>query len=221
MSLAWNLSPSDSACLVIYTSIIASPPRLCRVEHAVSQTKGVWGLTAPAGCRARSPTAFSRLGSRERSGRDPSRFFPFSPPMDEVHGIISISFAEVLVRCLCFPLSTYVIHAVSKNHFKPGTWAGYRKEWGLFAPKPLTRMSVGRNGVTARRYRFYKPPTLHLFASPSHCFWSLDPVSLAHRTPDTTQAGQLHSGAENGRSDTDFCRAHGNGIREITAHPHA
>ena len=43
--------------------------------------------------------------------------------MDEVHGIISIRFAEVLVRCLCFPLSTYVVHAVSEDHFKLGTWA--------------------------------------------------------------------------------------------------
>ena len=42
------------------------------------------------------------------------------------------------------------------------------KLWGLFAPTPPpTRMSVGRNGVTARRYRFYQLPTLHLFASPS------------------------------------------------------
>ena len=65
------------------------------------------------------------------------------------------------------------------------------EEWGLFAPKPLTRMLVGRNGVTARRYRFYKLPTLRLFASPSHCSWSLDPISLADRTPDTMVPGQL------------------------------
>ena len=38
-------------------------------------------------------------------------------------GFIFISFAEVPVRCLCFPLSTYVIHAVNENHFKLGTWA--------------------------------------------------------------------------------------------------
>ena len=42
---------------------------------------------------------------------------PITPPMDEVRGIISIRFAEVLVLCLCFPLSTYVIHAVNENHF--------------------------------------------------------------------------------------------------------
>ena len=39
--------------------------------------------------------------------------------------------------------------------------------------------------------RFYKLPTLHLSASPSHCSWSLDPISLAHRIQDRTQAGQL------------------------------
>ena len=41
---------------------------------------------APQRVAGRRPAAFSRLGS-ERSGRDPSRFFPFSPPMDEAHGI--------------------------------------------------------------------------------------------------------------------------------------
>ena len=34
-----------------------------------------------------------------------------------------IRFAELLVRCLCFRFSTYVVHAVSKNHFKPASWA--------------------------------------------------------------------------------------------------
>ena len=34
-----------------------------------------------------------------------------------------IRFAEVLVRCLCFHFFTYVVHAVSENHFKLGTWA--------------------------------------------------------------------------------------------------
>ena len=62
---------------------------------------------------------------------------------------------------------------------------------GASPPTPPTRMSVGRNGVTARRHRFYKLPTLYLSTSPSHCSWSLDPISLAHRIQDTTQAGQL------------------------------
>ena len=43
--------------------------------------------------------------------------------MDEVHGGIFIRFAEVLVRCLCFHFFTYVVHAVSENHFKPVSWA--------------------------------------------------------------------------------------------------
>ena len=79
------------------------------------------------------------------------------------------------------------------KRFKPSLLSAFREQQGgkekgekekgagLFAPTPPTRISVGRNGVTARRYRFYKLPTLHLFASPSHCSWSLNPISLAHR----------------------------------------
>ena len=48
---------------------------------------------------------------------------PIPNPMDEVHGGIFIRFAEVLVRCLCFHFFTYVVHAVSENHVKFGTWA--------------------------------------------------------------------------------------------------
>ena len=47
---------------------------------------------------------------------------PIPHPMDKVHGFF-IRFAEVLVRCLCFHFSPYVVHAVSGNHFKLGTWA--------------------------------------------------------------------------------------------------
>ena len=63
------------------------------------------------------------MGSRERSGRDAMPVLPIPNPMDEVRGGIFIRFAEVLVRCLCFHFSTYVVHAVSENHFKLGTWA--------------------------------------------------------------------------------------------------
>ena len=48
--------------------------------------------------------------------------------MDEVHGGVFVRFAKVLVRCLCFHFSTYVVHAVSENHFKFGTWAVARDE---------------------------------------------------------------------------------------------
>ena len=34
-----------------------------------------------------------------------------------------IRFAKVLVRCLCFHFSPYVVHAVSENHFELGIWA--------------------------------------------------------------------------------------------------
>ena len=100
--------------------------------------------------------------------------------MDEVHG------GKMFWR----QLNSRLGYGKIRNTAEPGQ--GTRKLWAP-APNPPTRVSVGRNGVTARRYRFYKLPTLHLFASPSHCSWSLDPTSLAQRTPDTTQPGQLHA----------------------------
>ena len=81
----------------------------------------------------------------QRSERDPRRFLPITPPMDEVHGFF-IRFAEVLVRCLCFHFFTYVVHAVSENHFKPALWAvtnsfncpgpKIQESYGGSAPKP-------------------------------------------------------------------------------------
>ena len=53
----------------------------------------------------------------------------------------SFRFAEVLVRCLCFPFSPYVVHVVSESHFEPGTWAVtiYIKMLRLhIAPDPYT-----------------------------------------------------------------------------------
>ena len=47
-------------------------------------------------------------------------------------GVIFIRFAEVLVRCLCFHFFTYVVHAVSENHFK----LGHRKAMGAPPPNP-------------------------------------------------------------------------------------
>ena len=89
------------------------------------------------------------MGS-ERSGRDPMPILPITPPMDEVHGIISIRFAEVLVRCLCFPLSTYVIHAVNENHFVTAQNTG--KLWGL---RPQTPMKI--------KNKRFKPYLLYAF----------------------------------------------------------
>ena len=82
-------------------------------------TDGVWGLPAPVGCRA-EPYCFFPAWHHER---DAMPVLPIPNPMDEVRGGIFIRFAEVLVRCLCFHFSTYVVHAVSGNHFKLGTWA--------------------------------------------------------------------------------------------------
>ena len=47
-----------------------------------------------------------------------------------------IRFANVLVRCLYFHFFTYVVHAVSENHFKPASWAGYKKAMGAPPPNP-------------------------------------------------------------------------------------
>ena len=73
----------------------------------------------PSGLQGRALLLFPGMGV------SPCRFysFPIPHPMDEVHGGIFIRFAEVLVRCLCFHFFTYVVHAVSENHVKFGTWA--------------------------------------------------------------------------------------------------
>ena len=105
-----------SATLAACKNDTAEPSRHC--DQPIFRPQRVVG---------RSPTAFFRLGS-ERSDRDPSRFFPFPLPWTKSMGFIFSSFAEVLVRCLCFPLSTYVIHAVNENHFKLGTWAITNKD---------------------------------------------------------------------------------------------
>ena len=48
-----------------------------------------------------------------------------------------IRFAEVLVRCLYFHFSTYVVHAVSENHFELRAQdTRLRESYGGSAPKP-------------------------------------------------------------------------------------
>ena len=102
---------------------------MCRVECTVSLTEGVWGQEqwvrrgvnravvpiatnqegkgAPQRVVGRSPAAFSRNGQNDReAGVLPIPVLPSTPPMDEVHGIISIRFAGVLVCCLCFHFFT-------------------------------------------------------------------------------------------------------------------
>ena len=79
---------------------------------------------------------------------------PIPNPMDEVRGGIFIRFAEVLVRCLCFHFSPYVVHAVSKNHFKLGTWAVTKIQTlpVVRVPRTTGREKRGRMGG-------YSPPT--------------------------------------------------------------
>ena len=60
--------------------------------------------------------------------------------MDEVHGGIFIRFAEVLVRCLCFHFSPYVVYKDSIPALLPACreqqgGKGKRKLWGL-CPQP-------------------------------------------------------------------------------------
>ena len=104
--------------------------------------------SAPQRVVGRRPTAFSRLGS-ERSGRD-----PIPHPMDEVRGFF-YSFCRALVRCLCFRFSTYVVHAVSENHFKPASWAVTIKDSNPLCCPRSANNREGKNGG----YSPPRPPT--------------------------------------------------------------
>ena len=127
-------------------------------------THGVWGL-GPQRVAGRRPAAFSRLGSRERSGRDPSRFFPFPPPMDEVHGIeffFGVSrIRDFWARKPASRAVTILLTALGPGYGKAmgapppnplccpqnannreGRKKEKKKAWGLFAPKPPTRNRV-------------------------------------------------------------------------------
>ena len=71
-------------------------PRMCRVECAVSPTEGVWGLTAPAGCRA-EPYCFFPTGiALSEASVIPVGFFPFPIPWTK-----SVGFLFVLPRFSC------------------------------------------------------------------------------------------------------------------------
>ena len=61
-----------------------------------------------------------------------------------------IRFAELLVRCLCFRFSTYVVHAVSKNHFKPAPWAVTKKQ--RFKPSLLSAFREQQRGKEKGSY---------------------------------------------------------------------
>ena len=92
--------------------------------------------------------------------------------MDEVHGDIFVRFAEVLVRCLCFHFSTYVVHAVSENHFKPSLLPAFREQQG---GKEKGKVCGG-----------YSPPRPQLGPEgPRPHEWG------SPHTPDTTQPGQV------------------------------
>ena len=97
----------------------------------------------PAGCGAEPCCFFPAWAHASEAGVSPCRFFPF-PPSHGRSPWVFIRFAEVLVRCLCFHFSTYVVHAVSENHFKLETWAqDTGKLWGL-RPQTLSVVRVPR-----------------------------------------------------------------------------
>ena len=152
------------------------------------KTKGAPQLGA-----GRSPAAFfSGMGSRERSGREPMPVLPIPHPMDEVHRGIFIRFAGVLVRCLCFHFSPYVVHAVSENHCKLGTWAVTNS---FNRPGPRIRDCGKAMGAPPPPPRENKkipiPSYCPRFANNRKGTMSLSRFSLAHRMLDTTQPGQL------------------------------
>ena len=130
-------------------------------------THGVWGLGAPAGAGQR-PAAFSRLGSRERSGREPSRFFPFPLPWTKSMGLNSFKRPGPKTR------ESYGGSAPKPpgkiKRFKPALLFACREQQG--------GKEKGKNGGCS-------PP------NPQPGTMSLDPISLAHRMLDTTQPGQL------------------------------
>ena len=80
---------------------------------------------------------------------------PIPNPRDEVHGGIFIRFAEVLVRCLCFHFSPYVVYAVSENHFKLGTWAVTNKQ--RFKPSLLPAFREQQRGKGKRKLWGLRP----------------------------------------------------------------
>ena len=103
------------------------------------KTKG-----APQRVVGRSPTAFSRHGQNDRgAGVLPMPVLPISHPMDEVHGLF-YSFCRGSRALPMLSFFTYVVHAVSENHFKLRTWAvtnsfncpGHRKAMGAPPPNP-------------------------------------------------------------------------------------
>ena len=90
-----------------------------------SKLKGS-GALGPQRGAGRSPAAFSRQGSRERSGREPCRFFPFPNPMDEVHGgkmfwrQLNSRFRGVQTRIL----------GSCRKRFKPALLPAFREQQG-------------------------------------------------------------------------------------------
>ena len=68
-----------------------------------------------------------------------------------------IRFAEVFVRCLCFHFSTYVVHVVSEDHFKLGTWAVTLQQ--RFNPLPIAAFREQQGGKGKRKLWGLRPQT--------------------------------------------------------------
>ena len=105
-----------------------------------------------------------------------------------------IRFAEVLVRCLCFHFSPYVIRAVSENHFEPASWAGYKKAMGALPPNPLENNKDSNPPCCPRsannreeRMGAIRPQT----PNQEQCPWTRS--ILTHRALDTMEPGQLRA----------------------------
>ena len=94
-----------------------------------------------------------------------------------------IRFAEVLVRCLCFHFFTYVVHTVSENHFKLGTWAVTNKD---SIPSLLSAFREQQGGKEKGKVcGGYSPPRPQLGPEGPR------PHEWVHCMLDTTEPGQL------------------------------
>ena len=145
------------------------------------QLKGSGALRPQRGA-GRSPAAFFRHGlTRAKRACCPCRFFPFPHPMDEVRGgkmfwrQLNSRFGYGQIRNLGSykktKIQTLPAVRVPRTTGREGK-REKREAWGLFVPKPLTRMSVGRNGHDGAGG-----------AWPDPLLRSLDPISgrIAHK----------------------------------------
>ena len=115
------------------------------------------GALWPQLVAGRRPAAFSRLGS-ERSGRNPSRFFPFSLPWTKSMGFIFISFASV-PTCLPMLSPFHICNPCSKREsFQTRNLSSYKDSNPPCCPRSASNGAGRKKG----KHGGYLPPNLQL-----------------------------------------------------------